>query len=238
MLATVKAVQERLIALGFNPGPADGVRGRATIAAIIQFQKTHGLVADGLVGPKTYTALFDQIKGQSPVMPTDAPDAAPWRDIALAKKGLHEIRNKGELKDFLAKGKGTIGDPAEIPWCGDFVETCIALALPREILPANPYAAINWMPFGIECAPQPGAILIFWRGTPNGWQGHIGFYVSEDATHYHVLGGNQSNAVTITRIAKDRLRKGGCRWPKTALPPRGRAILADKSGLITTTNEA
>lgn len=35
--------------------------------------------------------------------------------------------------------------------------------------------------------------------------GHVGLYVGEDADCFHVLGGNQSAAVTITRIAKARL---------------------------------
>lgn len=45
-----------------------------------------------------------------------------------------------------------------------------------------------------------GDILIFRR--PSG--GHIGFYVAEDATTYHVLGGNQSNMVNVIRIEKKR----------------------------------
>jgi len=53
----------------------------------------------------------------------------------------------------------------------------------------------------------PGAVLVFER--PGG--GHVGFYVGEDATAYHVLGGNQGDAVTIARIAKDRCIAR--RWP-------------------------
>jgi len=46
-----------------------------------------------------------------------------------------------------------------------------------------------------------GDILVFSRKGG----GHVGFYVAEDATAYHVLGGNQSDSVSITRIAKSRL---------------------------------
>lgn len=233
---SVLEVQKRLAELGFDPGPADGVRGRKTINAIKAFQKSKRLVADGIVGPKTIAKLFEITKEQANVLP--ATDQMPWLDLAYKKKGLHEVRNNSALRQFLKLGKGTIGDPAKIPWCGDFVETCIAVTLPDEPLPANPYAAINWMKFGKAVTPQKGAILIFWRGSPNGWQGHIGFYVGEDSTHYHVLGGNQSNSVTVSRIAKNRLRTGGSRWPTTALEPTNQVIRGSGENLDTTTNEA
>jgi hypothetical protein len=42
-----------------------------------------------------------------------------------------------------------------------------------------------------------GDVLAFVR---NGG-GHVGLYVDEDASAYHVLGGNQSDRVSITRVA-------------------------------------
>ena len=55
----VKEVQEKLIKLGYNLGicGADGDFGTATENAVKQFQRDHGLTADGVVGPKTYAAL-------------------------------------------------------------------------------------------------------------------------------------------------------------------------------------
>lgn len=236
MSYTTANVQRRLAALGFDPGPIDGLRGRRTIAAIKAFQRSRGIAADGIVGPVTLSRLFDA--AQPVGKPEAAPDFTPWLDLARRKMGLHEVRDNSVLRAFLNLGKGTIGDPARIPWCGDFVETCIAVTLPDEPLPGNPYAAINWLTFGRGVRPQPGAILVFWRGSPKGWQGHIGFCVGEDATHYHVLGGNQSNAVTVSRIAKTRMRKGGSRWPSTAMPPNGTIVVGDGKGLAETVNEA
>lgn len=53
----VKQLQERLQKLGFNPGAADGAFGPATKAVVMAFQKAQGMVADGIVGDKTWTTL-------------------------------------------------------------------------------------------------------------------------------------------------------------------------------------
>lgn len=54
----VKVIQEKLANAGFPPGPIDGIYGRATELAVINFQQSEGLLADGIVGPKTLNALF------------------------------------------------------------------------------------------------------------------------------------------------------------------------------------
>ena len=53
----VAKLQERLRELGFNPGRIDGDFGPATRAAVIAFQQSEGLVADGIAGPRTQAAL-------------------------------------------------------------------------------------------------------------------------------------------------------------------------------------
>ena len=50
-------VQRKLNALGFDCGSVDGVFGAKTKAAIMAFQRAMGLVADGIVGPKTWSKL-------------------------------------------------------------------------------------------------------------------------------------------------------------------------------------
>ncbi len=53
----VVALQEKLKDAGFNPGKIDGIFGLGTEAAVLAFQKSQGLLADGIAGPQTLRAL-------------------------------------------------------------------------------------------------------------------------------------------------------------------------------------
>lgn len=53
----VAALQQRLLDLGFDPGRCDGIYGRATDAAVRDFQRNVGLGDDGTCGPQTLAAL-------------------------------------------------------------------------------------------------------------------------------------------------------------------------------------
>ena len=53
-----RLLQERLNSLGFNCGAVDGIFGSGTRAAVIAFQRAHGLSADGIVGKNTWRALL------------------------------------------------------------------------------------------------------------------------------------------------------------------------------------
>jgi peptidoglycan L-alanyl-D-glutamate endopeptidase CwlK len=55
--ADVTALQTRLKELGFDPNGVDGNFGPGTKAALIAFQKSKGLTADGMAGPQTMAAL-------------------------------------------------------------------------------------------------------------------------------------------------------------------------------------
>ncbi len=54
-----RLVQERLNSLGFNCGAADGLFGEKTRAAVIAFQASRGLLADGIVGQNTWRKLLE-----------------------------------------------------------------------------------------------------------------------------------------------------------------------------------
>lgn len=229
----IEKVQLRLLELGFDPGEADGIPGRRTKAAVASFQEQRNLPIKfpGTIGPITTGALFE---GETlPKLSIGA--TMPWYDLCLRKKGLHESRDYNEVKKFLKSDGKTLGDPRTLPWCGDLVETCIALTLPEEALPVNPYLARNWLKFGQECEPQQGAVLIFWRGTKTGLSGHVCFDAGQGDGVYYCLGGNQSNTISVTSIAKTRLL--GARWPKT-IPLPGKVLQPVMAGGILSVNEA
>ncbi len=81
--------------------------------------------------------------------------------------------------------------------------------------------------------PMLGDILTFKRDGG----GHVGIYVGEDDECYHVLGGNQSNAMNVTRILKSRLHKARRTKWKVAQPVNVRKIQLTAKGKIST-NEA
>jgi uncharacterized protein (TIGR02594 family) len=82
----------------------------------------------------------------------------------------------------------------EVAWCAAFV----GAMLKRAGYPGSgSLAARSYLNYGRKIdKPEPGCIVVFWRGSPTSWEGHVAFYVRDDGSHIRVLGGNQGNAVT------------------------------------------
>ena len=55
--ASPEKIQRALKSAGVYTGPVDGKIGAGTKAAIVEFQKSHGLKADGVLGKKTWEEL-------------------------------------------------------------------------------------------------------------------------------------------------------------------------------------
>jgi len=62
---TRKDIQSALKNAGFYSGDIDGKIGKNTKKAIREFQKTNGLTADGIVGPKTRDMLVEYLTRQA-----------------------------------------------------------------------------------------------------------------------------------------------------------------------------
>jgi len=133
----------------------------------------------------------------------------PWLiDEALKLYGTLEVAGAGNNKDIISWAKDLGGWEAKsytkdsIPWCGLFA--AIVCKRAKKTVVKNYLRAMAWSSWDKAINADEvglGDILVFSR---NGG-GHVGFYVAEDDTAYHVLGGNQSDSVNITRIAKSRL---------------------------------
>lgn len=155
---------------------------------------------------------------------------------ALQHYGILEIKGKGSNPDITkwAKELNVEGQYTndEIPWCGLFVG--IVIKRTGRIPVSMPLWARNWVHFGVQAkVPSLGDILVFKRGAG----GHVGFYIGETEDAYAVLGGNQSNSVTITWILKNRLIDA--RHPKwlTIEPSERKKIILSKTGELSN-NEA
>lgn len=104
-------------------------------------------------------------------------------------------------------------------WCG-LDMGIVAKRAGQKYYPEQLLKARNWAKWGVAVlTPMLGDILVFSRpGDPEA--GHVGMYVAEDKEAYYVLGGNESDAHIIVRIAKSRLiaaRRGIYDRPATNL---------------------
>lgn len=116
-----------------------------------------------------------------------------------------------------------------IAWCGLGMSVCAKRAGWEYRPKGNPLWALNWATWGDPVkTPMLGDVLTFKR--PGG--GHVGQYVGEDASAYHVLGFNQGDAVSIVRILKARLYAARRAPWKVAQPANVRVVkLASTGGL-------
>lgn len=139
----------------------------------------------------------------------------PWMETAKSLIGLKEYSGSRNNPRILNWAKIVGGWTASyykrdsIPWCGLFVAICLiqnGIIPTPEALRAKAWA--SWKGGKRLKTPCFGCILVFTRKGG----GHVGFYVSEDKYYYHVLGGNQSDAVNVKKISKSRHMASV--WPK------------------------
>lgn len=239
----------RLRIAGAYGGVNDSVEGREYFEALKRFQAAEGLKVTGKADEDTVAHLrllrplrpvgseANHVISQVPPKQSVEPI---WLRDARRYLGLKEIPGPKSNAKIMGWAKALGGWIAswyqddDTPWCGLFIANVIATTLPAEPLPSNPLGALNWKKFGTESRIARGAILVFERKGG----GHVGLYVGEDRTHFHVLGGNQANSVSITRIDKSRLVTGGIRWPKTGDAPIGGKVELSVAGAPVSKNEA
>lgn len=164
-----------------------------------------------------------------------------WVGVARKYIGTKEIagpKHNPVILGFAKKIGGWIASfytKDEIPWCGLFVGNCmVECGYPVK---QDALSAQSWAKYGTHVEPCLGAIMVFTRSGG----GHVGFYIAEDKEAYHILGGNQSNSVSITRVAKNRFLDS--RWPPNAPKPKTGAVAASggttgKGASKMSTNEA
>ncbi|WP_299078711.1 TIGR02594 family protein [uncultured Paraglaciecola sp.] len=205
--------QQRLAYLGYYRLVVDGQEGPGTSNAVIEFKRNHGLAPRDKIGPLTMTAIFSPDAKPAP-KPKPQPGEPLWAAEARNLLGTREVRGKGNnpiIMDWAEElDQWYPGD--DVPWCGLFVAHCMSIGAPDEAQEFNRLGARAWRAFGQEVNPCAWCIGVFWRThkTKSG-NGHVAFIIGEGPDYYVILGGNQSDNVTIAKIAKNRLLE--CRGP-------------------------
>lgn len=127
--------------------------------------------------------------------------------IKIGKLNTSEIpgpKSNPEIMALAAEaGVADIYKSDETAWCA--VAICAIAVRAGKVLPFtgfNRLRAVSFRKFGSPVVvAMLGDVLVFER--PGGY--HVGLYIGEDESCYHVAGGNQSNQFNITRIEKNRL---------------------------------
>jgi TPR repeat protein/S1-C subfamily serine protease len=99
--AAVEDVQAQLAALGYDPGPADGVMGQRTRAAIRAFQADVGLPVDGQASDRLIAALSDAGAGAG-----SAPDLTAAADTGSERTGARPWERYAEQRRLEGTGTG------------------------------------------------------------------------------------------------------------------------------------
>jgi len=146
-----------------------------------------------------------------------------WLAEAWAELGQREIAGRADNPRIRAYFEA-VGDshPDEVPWCAAFVGACLeraGFASTRSLM------ARSYLGWGGELAEgKVGAIAVFSRGSDPA-AGHVGFLLGETGDSLILLGGNQSDAVTVAPCPKARLL--GLRWPQEVAQP-GATVATDE----------
>ena len=149
----------------------------------------------------------------APPRPVEHPHAKAYAK-AKAHIGTAEIKGKEHNPEIVGwfgqVGHSWVTDD-ETAWCAAFAGAMLQLGGLPSTRKLNARSYLEWgRPVDLDAA-QPGDIVVFSRGDPNGWTGHVGFFVRREGQTIKVLGGNQGNRVGVDAYPVSRLL-GVRRW--------------------------
>lgn len=139
-------------------------------------------------------------------------------ELAANYLGLNEGNKEDQntLSEFFKKYAGVSINPYKTAWCAAFANAVLG---EMGIEGTGKLNAKSFLNFGTEVSePEVGDIVVFDRGAPGSWQGHVGFFQGyDDKGQLLILGGNQGptnkGGVSVKAYGTERLR--GFRRPPT-----------------------
>ena len=190
----VTEVQRRLVNVGCGPLTIDGIFGDNTESSVELFQTRRVLHADGVVGPITWDALFDEAPFIADQAPT--PLLASTLSAALSQDGVRETPgspNRGPQVDEYVRSVG-LNPAGGYSWCQAFVywsferaaqslgvpNPCIKTAGVLDHWHESPVAdrIQAWAAADNPTLVRPGAVFIIDHGSGKGHAGLVTRVVS------------------------------------------------------------
>lgn len=235
--SVVVLAQRKLAALGYALTGTGNFAG-ATDVAVRDYQTKRGLSVDGQIGPLTAADIDSMAGKKMPDAPTNSPVDYPlWVKFALAQVGVVEKTGAGNNPVIMAWAKAEGGSVAKsytadsIPWCALFQNMVFTKC---GIRGTETLWALDWNEWGIKLSgPAVGAVAPMKREGG----GHVFTVLGKDkAGNIIGVGGNQSDAVNIRGVPKERPLS--YRWPTGVALPKlvgyGYLPIVDANGKILT----
>ncbi len=212
----VKQAQLALAEKGYNL-KGTGYFGNATDTAVEAVQRKAGIKIDGEIGPITANVI-DKLPAASLIPTLDHMEITRplWLEAGLRYLGTKEFSGSKDNPTIIDWAKEEGGDIASeythdsIPWCALFANHILTKVGLKgtETLWALDFAG-KW-----PCVRLAGPAVGAFAPMKRQGGGHIMVIVGRDQLgNVMGLGGNQSDAVTITPFAVSRLNQGFY-WPK------------------------
>lgn len=161
-----------------------------------------------------------------------------WLAHARAQLGVKEVagpKSSPTVLDYYARAAHPEIKDDAVPWCAAFVG---AMLKDAGVKPSGSLAARSYEAWG---QPLPGGKPVLGcvgvkKRAGGGWTGHVGFVVGATADRVFMLGGNQSDAVTIASFPRKDFT--AFRWPANVAIPKGGTLPTTIAGAKVSVSEA
>src|SRR5512142_2995747 len=136
---------------------------------------------------------------------------APWMEIARAEMGVRALgpgQSNPRITEY-HEHTNIRGYDDKASWCSSFMNWSFA-----QIGVAGTGSALarSWLDWGHSLnEPVFGCVVVLSREDPDGWKGHVGFFLREEGESVCLLGGNQLNEVREHIYPKSSVL--AYRWP-------------------------